>query len=150
VLERPRPLKYTTVRLSIDKQRLDQYHPQMKKGDYFLDGFPHATVIERKGSIDEITTNVFNSHRRDLFIEELEYLKARSAHPVLLCEGSPRTILTQGHSKTPAGVALDGLLDLLHRYGITLFLLASESRPARAAMGEFAARLLIRGALQYG
>ena len=149
-LVRPKPLTFTTVLLGLRKERLDKYHADMKKGDYYLEGFPHCTVIERKGSIDEVTTNVFTTHRRKLFIEELAYLRDRCADPILLFEGSTQTVITQGFSKTPAGVAFDGLLDLLHEYKMRWFLLPSDSKGSRLATGEVAARLLLRGAINHG
>lgn len=140
-------LKQCTVTLTIEEERLDAAHPELAKADYYVRGHPDAVVIERKGSIREVSANVLNKRRRRLFIQELAYLHDHVRRPILLFEGTPSTILTANRYCPNPEVALDALLDLLLEYRIGFLLLANGSLPARRAMGELVARLLIRGTL---
>lgn len=140
-------LRQCTVRLTTKKERLDAAHPELAKADYYIRGHPHAVVIERKGSIAEVATNTLVPRRRRNFIDELAYLADHCSRPVLLFEGTARSLLaTSRHCPNPE-VACDALLDLLLRYRIGFLLLPNGSSACRRATGELAARLLIRGTL---
>lgn len=140
----------TTVTLLNVTERLNGAHPECHKGDYYMKGYPNAVVIERKGSIQEVSENCLSRRRRNNFIAELRYLQNTCTHPILLMEGVPRTILSSSMYCPVPEVAVDALLDLLMQHRIQFLLIPNSSTGARRAMGELAARLLIRGALNYG
>lgn len=135
------------VRLSIRHEALSRKHKEVQYADYYLDGFPDRVIIERKGSVSEVALNCLNAVRRKRFVEELKYLKDRCKYPYLLLEGSYYKLLTSTkHIKYP-GIAIDALTELLMEYRIGQIVLPSNTPSARLATGEWAARLMIRGAL---
>ena len=137
----------TLVRVSTRSEALSRNHPEVKFADYYLDGYPTQVIIERKGSVSEVALNCLNPVRRKRFVEELKYLKARCKYPYLLLEGSYYKLLNSTkHIKHP-GLAVDALTTLLMEYRIGQVVLPSNTPSARLATGEWAARLMIRGAL---
>lgn len=128
-----------TVRLVVQPTTLEY-------GDYMLACNGRGVIIERKWSLDEIATNCLSELRRRNFIRELERLRDHCSHPILLFES---TLLEASRptkqNPTPA-LALDALAALLLEYRVTPLFLPSSTPEHRRATGEFAARLLIRGA----
>jgi len=103
--------------------------------------------IERKYDLDEIANNCTTVRGRRNFKIELEKLQLRSSAPVLLLEGSHRKFLTPTkHQKYP-GPILDALFDLLSQYRIQLEVISGSSHTARATMGEWVLRRMIRTAI---
>lgn len=136
-----------TVQLETHKCRFDREESKMKKGDYYLEGFEAACVIEKKYCLDEIATNCCNPHRRRNFIEELDYLNDRCQFPVLLMLGTHRSILRKTTHTPYPGVPVAALMRLLLERNIRMETMSSETLPARQAAGKWAAHLLISGAI---
>ena len=136
-----------TVQLETHKCRFDRKESKMKKGDYYLEGFETACVIEKKYCLDEIATNCLNPHRRRNFIEELDYLAEKCQFPVLLMLGTHRSLLTEtAHTPYP-GVAVAALMRILLERNIRMETLSRETLEARQAAGKWAAHMLISGAI---
>jgi ERCC4-type nuclease len=145
---RPCPPKSYVVILRHEKQRLDEHHAQLSKGDYFLDGFADKVVIERKRGIDELAMNCIRTkRRRQRIIDEMKYLRDKCAYPVWFVEGSPTTLLGGTRRTKDAELAIDALTGLLYRHTIPMWLVNTSTPATRLAAGEMAARLLLRGAL---
>lgn len=147
--------RLTTVRLHVIKTTIktgdyELAPPQEGEGRYVLEGFRSQVLIERKRNLDEIAGNCLNPAKRTNFIAELERMRAGWAHPVLLLEGDHSCYLAATrHNPTPAA-PLDAFLHLMVAYDIPVHLLRMSSPAHRRATGEWAARLLIRGALTDG
>jgi len=124
--------KMVTVELHTVRQKLPT-------GDYVLSGSESECIIERKGSLLEISKNCFDRKDRQRFIRELVRLKEETSHPVLVLEGSPAQLL-ESHE---GSIAVDALIRLLQEYGVELLLLPSGITKHRRALGEWVARLLI-------
>ncbi len=136
----PSKSAHKTVRIKWQKKRI-------YKGDYYLSGSSDRIVIERKGSLNEIAVNCLHGRRRRLFVEELDFLRERCRWPVLLLEGSPRSLLQPTPEVPHPGVPVAALIRLLLERGIMLQLLSSDTLSARRATGEWTAHLLISGAI---
>lgn len=147
VVADPLTRKPRTVCFDFITERLDERHPELPKADYYIRGHPDKVVIERKGCIAEVAQNVLKASRRKRFIAELAYLQDHIKRPILLFEGSPRTLLTPTYHCKQPGIALDCLLDLLMKYRIEMLLLPNSTTAAARAMGEFVARIMLRGVL---
>ena len=128
--------KMVTVELHTVRQKLPT-------GDYVLSGSESECIIERKGSLLEISKNLFDRKDRQRFIRELVRLKEETSHPVLVLEGSPAQLL-ESHE---GSIAVDALIRLLQEYGVELLLLPSGITKHRRALGEWVARLLINRTL---
>jgi len=145
---RPSPSAVKTIRLATRVEKLGPEHPEVNRGDYYLEGYPDRVIIERKGSIDEIAMNMFRPHRRLRIIEEMKYLSGRCSTPIWLTYGSPRALLTPTRETKCPGPAMDALIDLLLRHTIMLWIVNKPALIAsRRATGELAARMMIRGSL---
>lgn len=117
-------------------------------GDYRLAEDPLGVVVERKGSLREITTNLFDPVRRGRFTLELSRLRDHCRYPHLLFEGTPHCLLTsrpQPGSPSPEEV-LDALLCCLLEYRVTPLFLPSSTLEQRRSVGTYVAHLLVRGA----
>ena len=128
--------KMVTVELHTVRQKLPT-------GDYVLSGSESECIIERKGSLLEISKNLFDRKDRERFVRELVRLKEETSHPVLVLEGSPAQLL-ESHE---GSIAVDALIRLLQEYGVELLLLPSGITKHRRALGEWVARLLINRTL---
>lgn len=122
-----------TVRLRTQKRT-------MKTGDYALDG--GAAVVERKGSLDEITQNLLTPDGRRRFAECCRRLRDETARPLLLLEGLVGTPIIKPGKPHP-GLAIDSLMRILQEYAIGLIVLPTSTAGQRRAAGEWAARWLI-------
>jgi hypothetical protein len=74
-------------------------------------------------------------------------MKDACSEPILLLEGTPLESLRKTKHVLKPGAAIDALMRLLKEYGINLLLLPTSSSAQRRATGEWAARLLINGAI---
>ena len=128
--------KMVTVELHTVRQKL-------KTGDYVLSGSESTCIIERKGSLLEISKNLFDKKDRERFVRELVRLREETTHPVLVLEGSPAQLL----DSREGSIAVDALIRLLQEYGCELLLLPSGITKHRRALGEWVARLLINRTL---
>ena len=103
---------------------------------------PRCLAVERKLSIDELTSNV----RTPAFTRCLDRL-ALFDLPILLLE-SPTSALTIATSRSPYPPGtLDSLLRLLIPRHISLWLIPAKSSADRIAVGSLLARALINTAL---
>jgi len=136
----PHLARTNLVRLHSKKEKLDT-------GDYLLRGYETVTMIERKGSLREVATNCLNKNDRKRFIACLERMKDACSEPILLLEGTPLETLRKSKHVPEPGAAVDALMRLLTEYEIKLLLLPTSSSAQRRATGEWAARLLINGAI---
>jgi hypothetical protein len=127
--------------------RLKTLPKKMETADYYVLGFPEAVVIERKGSLDEIAKNVLTSRGRKNLSAEFQRLKDQCRWPYVLFEGSAAVLARPTKRNPSPHLAIDGLLDLLLAYNVPMLLLPSGSDTQRMRVGEYAARLLIRGAI---
>ena len=128
--------KMVTVELHTVRQKLPT-------GDYVLSGSESTCIIERKGSLLEISKNLFDKKDRERFVRELVRLREETTHPVLVLEGSPAQLL----DSREGSIAVDALIRLLQEYGVELSLLPSGITKHRRALGEWVARLLINRTL---
>lgn len=128
--------KAITVELHTVRQKLPT-------GDYVLSGSESTCIIERKGSLLEISKNVLDKKDRERFVRELVRLREETSHPVLVLEGSPAQLL----DSREGSIAVDALIRLLQEYGVELLLLPSGITKHRRALGEWVARLLINRTL---
>ena len=128
--------KMVTVELHTVRQKL-------QTGDYVLSGSESTCIIERKGSLLEISKNLFDKKDRERFVRELVRLREETTHPVLVLEGSPAQLL----DSREGSIAVDALIRLLQEYGVELLLLPSGITKHRRALGEWVARLLINRTL---
>ena len=139
VLDDTRPAhekKAITVELHTVRQKLPT-------GDYVLTGSESTCIVERKGSLLEISKNVLDKKDRERFVRELVRLREETTHPVLVLEGSPAQLL----DSREGSIAVDALIRLLQEYGVELLLLPSGITKHRRALGEWVARLLINRTL---
>ena len=120
---------------------------KLETADYLCLEAPEAVVIERKGSLDEISKNVLTKAGRRRFIAELERLQDCAKWPYLLFEGTPATLARPTKRNPNPHLGTDALLELLLGYNVPMILLPSGSPASRRRVGEYAARLLIRGAI---
>jgi len=135
--------KPVTVRVQVVKQTLET-------GDYLLRGFETHTIIERKGSLDEIATNCLNRTDRARFTKCCVRLAGSCRDPWVFLEGCPTSLLGRdivARSGALGGVAVDALLRLLDSHGIGLMLLPCGTSNQRRAAGEWVLRKLLSGAL---
>ena len=128
--------KMVTVELHTVRQKL-------QTGDYVLSGSESTCIIERKGSLLEISKNLFDKKDRERFVRELVRLREETTHPVLVLEGSPAQLL----DSREGSIAVDALIRLLQEYGCELLLLPSGITKHRRALGEWVASLLINRTL---
>jgi ERCC4-type nuclease len=132
----------TTERLLVKEKRL-------LTGDYQLQGYEDRCIIERKGALDEIATNLFDPHRRRKFVESLSRLRAECSLPVVLFEGTLKDALVPTRSNADPEVVVSALVSLLAEYRVTPIFLPSSSLDHRRATGRFVAWTLIQGALKW-
>lgn len=135
----------TTVTIATETTRL-------QTADYVLKEHPRCGVVERKGHLSEVANNIFFPPRRRLFLAELTRLEEKFASPLLMLEGSIRTMLNSNHrvgksSKVSGGIIMDCLMRCLSKHNIPLVIIPNTSLSARQAMGEYVARFLINTAL---
>lgn len=141
VLVDPVRRTHTTVAVKTVPLKLDT-------ADYHIVGIEgQGVVIERKAGIDEISKNVLTSRGRKNFIAELERLRDHCKWPYILFEGTPATVARPTTRNPSPHLGVDALLELSLGYNVPMLLLPSGSAAARRRIGEYAARLLIRGAI---
>lgn len=119
-------------------------------GDYALEGYLDACLVERKAHLTELAENLTTpDHAR--FIRSLERLRDSCRRPVLLLEGDPLTLAApiKAHGRRPPHppfLVRDLLLSTLLEYNVELMLLPTSSASSRRAAGEWVAAKLIAGA----
>jgi len=143
---------HVSVRHPTGETHRHEVHLASKKldtGDYALQGFEKACLIERKGSIREVSQNCLTSDS-SRFEKCLQRLSSECSHPLLLFEGDIKSLLTPTqHVKNP-GHAIDALLLLLAKYRIPFYTFKTRTQDDRRLAGEYALRALIAGAFNNG
>ncbi len=130
--------------------RITVRHTTLITGDYALEGFERACLIERKGHLTELASNLMGPDR-PRFLKALSRLRDSCEHPVLLLEGDPLTLANtlRSHNKRPPPppfLIRDLLLSTLREYNVELMLVPTASLSARRAAGEWLVSKLIAGA----
>ena len=131
------------VRLRVEKYPL-------KTGDYCLLGHEKTALIERKGSLREVAGYCLTKDGCRRFTSQVDRLKDEAALPYLLLEGTPVDLQRPTKYVEKPGLALDSFQRILFQKGVALILLPSATTTARKAVGEWAARLMINGAITHG
>ena len=130
--------------------RLHSVNHKMDTGDYALQGYENVVLIERKGSLREITGYCLTKDGRRRFISQLDRLKAEASQPYVLLEGTAHDLKKPTVYVPKPHLALDAFQRILMEKEVPLLLLPSTTLAARRGMGEWVARLLINGALTHG
>lgn len=133
-------------RPSTHRVRIHKVSAHLKTADYALSGYENKCLVERKGSLTELHSNLLTSTGRRRFVAELKRLRSETEHPLLLLEGSPHTLKAVSHPVNP-DIVRDQLLTVLHEYGIAFHMIPTESPTARRAAGEWLVATLIAHAL---
>lgn len=145
-----RPLTFPTHlvvagRTGPETVRLHQQSATLSAGDYCLSGFENRVLIERKGSIMEIASNVMGSDR-PRFLKALDKLAAACSHPHVLVEGIPSELLRESKRVPNPHHAISLFQKFLFERNIQLIFLPSGTILNRQMVGSWAAHLLITGA----
>lgn len=119
---------------------------ELHAGDYVLVGHEKACVIERKGNAREVVLNCLTN---DLarWTRSLDKLKAACRLPVIVLEGSPPDLLTEGAWCKEPNIAIDRLMRMAFARGVHLEILPSDTIRQRRYAAEWVLRRLINGAI---
>jgi len=124
--------------------QLDVKVAHLPTGDYCLEGLSKTCLIERKGSLSEITSNLMSSKKeRTRVLSQFDRLAAETDYPILLLEGSPTSLKTPNFRAPDPELAFDNLIRELALRRIQWMLCPGYSRSIRAATGSIVARQLI-------
>lgn len=135
------------VRLHLEIERLGKAHKEVQRGDYYLKGYQDRCIVEKKGNLDEIANNLLKPRARRNFINELDYLADKCLWPVILLEGTPAKYMTPTGRNNVPEVALASLMRLCLERKIWLHFVPKGDARSRALAGEWAAQILIAGAV---
>lgn len=113
------------------------------KGDYLLQGFEDACIVEAKAGINEIAANCLNRLRRIRLISELDHLARCCRYPVLLLRGKPTSLLSPTKLAPQPGTAISTLFRLCLERRIWMLVMEFDTLSQRQAVGEMVAHLLI-------
>ena len=122
---------------------------KLETGDYCLLGYEKTTLIERKGSLREVAGNCLTKDGIRRFTSQVDRLKEAAKYPYLLLEGTPVELQRPTIHVEKPGLALDSFQRILLERNVPFLLLPALTTTSRRALGEWAARLLINGALTY-
>lgn len=132
------------IRLKVEVVKLDA-------GDYRLANYPECCIIERKGSLRELSGNL---HTADYgrFRRALERLRASCSHPYLLIDESFSAMVTASRDPTECR-APEQVMDALNRELIRmriplLWIGGVRSTRTRTRMGDYLVRLMLAHALE--
>lgn len=122
----------------------------LSTGDYRLKQFPECCVVERKGCLKELYTNLYSP--KDQIRQAKAFRKLRAVeHPYLMIEASPRTMLVHKsphYTVTPASF-MHRLTLVVVKYRLHPLLVPRSNTPqARRALGEFILHLMLNHALE--
>jgi len=109
-----------------------------------------AAIIERKYSLGELQTNVFDRKRRPAFVRCLKAMSENFDRPTLLLEGTLGRLYASTHREDDAGLVMDATMRLCYEHGVALQIAEGNTQAKRRIIAEHAIRLLINGAYGYG
>lgn len=136
----PHSPKVARVSLTTIKRKLDT-------GDYALLGYEEDVLVERKGSLREISKNCFHFKDRPRFIRCIERLRDSCKRPYVLLEGSPLEMLRPTKEVPKPYFSVDSLLRILTEYQIGFWFMPANTSAHKRAAGEWLARTLINGVI---
>lgn len=142
---RTRPPRASLMRAAIQTQSVT-----LETADYRLAAFPQLCVIERKGHLQELYSNLVPRKGRTLFIDELKRLRDQCRYPYVLLEGTPHGLMTDNRRTSPhydPNLVRDLLLEATLLHGVQILILPSSTPSQRRALAEWVAALLIRPAI---
>lgn len=145
----PEHLVLTAPDLSLTTVKVHIVQKKLETADYSLDSHPSQVMIERKGCIDEVCSNMLRKDERARFENALQRLSAACKRPYVFLEGTPYN-LKRPHYQDRGVEGLDEFQRVLVQYGIGMLLMPTATISARREAAEFVARLLINGAIVYG
>lgn len=120
----------------------------MFAGDYALEGSKECCIVERKGSLRELASNLLGddwARSQDAF----KRLVDSTAHPYLMVECSPTDLYTRSRWVQEPERVMDALCDLIQKLGLRLILCGKvRSANQKRVVGELMLRLMMAHAYQ--
>ncbi len=129
---------------------IDQKVVELPAGDYALKGYEHTCIIERKGAMTELMTNLCS---KDYARSHAAYqrLVDTTAHPYLMLEETPAGMLPNSYPSTrpvPDRV-VDAFLREVCGFKIPLIFAGRARSPGhRRKLGHFMLKIMLGHALQ--
>lgn len=116
---------------------------ELETGDYALEGHEHVCLVEKKGSLGELTKNLL-SRDYQRAIAAFERLSTACRCPYLLiCAGAGDLHRPTKYAPNPAAT-LDALAVVVARYGLRLLHVGQTRMPGpRRRAGEIVLRLML-------
>lgn len=119
---------------------------RLPAGDYALLGYDEA-LIERKGSLRELSNNIFSLDARRSRAAFQKLIEA-TENPYLLLDLTLGEMMTATEHVQDAKIIVDALLDLTQELGLKLLIVGGcRAAGARRMLGEFVIRLLLSHAM---
>lgn len=109
-----------------------------------------AAVVERKYTLDEIATNVFDFHRRSLFVDQLKRMRDTWKYPVLVFEGGLDRLYKPTRNTPIPGLVVSALQRLSFEYCVPIIPVPSATTTQRQLLAEHVAQILVNGAICNG
>ena len=134
------------MRLKIETESV-----RLINGDYLLKDWPHLGVVEKKGAMTELFSNLFTKDKVRAH-KAFKRLSDAAKHPYLLIEGSPAemarsiTGMKMGKIKIDdPGFIWDRLWEVLHKYNFSLVWCGGTNcAGSRRIIGELMLRAMLR------
>lgn len=121
----------------------------LETGDYVLKGFENVAIVERKGSIDEVASNMLSKDRlREL--RKWDRLATQCKMPAILLEGTPSVLLRPTpllkRREWEPGAAVHALQREAMARNITVGVMPTASLAGRRFAGEWVVHTLVAAA----
>jgi ERCC4-type nuclease len=121
---------------------------QMPVGDYALKGFEETCIIERKGSIRELATNLLGDDWARA-MDAFKRLADATAHPYLMVECTPADLRTRSRWVHEPERVVDALAALIEKLDLRLILCGRVTDvKQKRTVGELMLRLMLAHAYQ--
>jgi hypothetical protein len=132
-----------TIRLQGGARLLKVVRSKLDLGDYAIQGAEGGCVIERKGSIAEISKNTLDG--RDAARQRAAFDRlAQAAAPIILIEQSVGDLMRVNKYAEDPGLAMDILLREAMSRGIQVWFVGNCGMPSKRRMvGELVARAMV-------
>jgi len=118
---------------------------KLETGDYLLENYSHLGIVERKGSVSEISSNLFSSDSARQ-LRAFSRLQKTCKYPILFLEMNPYQLL-KGPYHMPgvdSSILLSKLMVVLSRYYFHLLWFPwAKSTTGRLLAGEVILHLLL-------